>query len=199
MVECLVSSQEVVSSNLTGSSIISYTYTKENKMGLYNDDKTFKQLQTLLEGKTISKIEKPGTDEGIAKFVMADGNAFRLCATELGFWIEETMGTNGYNSLDTLIMDYYNYAYICAYKLEAFYIPDAKVSCGGGVLTFRAPDETLFCINTNKLSKEELLITTSERGLELLGESASIGDLWKSFFRKQNNHLDIPEELRIFE
>lgn len=164
-------------------------------MGLYNNDTPLKQLQTLLEGKTISKIEEPNASEAIAKFVMADGSAFRLHATDLGFWIEETRGANGYNSLDTLIRDYYHHAY----RLGSFAAEVYRLNSIDDVLVFRSSDNTLFSIDISKLSKKELIIVSDKRGLEILGEAVGMGDMWKTFFQKNRDFDDVPEHLRVFD
>lgn len=61
------------------------------------------ELKNLLEGKTVLKIEEPHRDEAICNFILSDGTAFRLHATDLGFWTE---GINGYQCLNDVMMDY---------------------------------------------------------------------------------------------
>ena len=61
-------------------------------MGLYGS--AHPKLKKLLEGKKVLKVDPPDTDEAICKITMSDGVTFRLSATELGSWVEETGATS---------------------------------------------------------------------------------------------------------
>lgn len=138
-------------------------------------DNIVKQLSDLLVGKTIERIENPNASEAIAKFVMTDGTAFRLHATNLGAWIEKTVAKNKddlYSSLTDLIADY-DYET----KEPPIYYDEEPIR-------FVAPNGKQFRINHSALTQQEGKIIELSDGLALLLEAFSMGDCWKLFFRK---------------
>src|SRR5271165_7683514 len=110
---------------------------------MYSNDKPLKQLQSLLEGKTIQSIEPPNASEAICRFVLTDGTSFRLHATELGFWIEGKAGVKGYEDLDALMEDYGHHTYNLFPKYN-FDLPDATVNLKDTTLEVIAPDGKVF-------------------------------------------------------
>jgi hypothetical protein len=52
------------------------------------------ELRSRLVGKTILAIDPPRICEGICKITLTDGSAFKLCATDLGYWVEEVRKRN---------------------------------------------------------------------------------------------------------
>jgi len=152
----------------------------------YNE--SINQLRQLLEGKTISKIEPADGIEAICKFVMKDGIAFRLHATDLGFWIENTSYDGFYNSLNSLINDYYQYTQVNYINNSE---PDLKVH--KEILNISASDNKVFKIALSNLSNQELKIINSETGLKILKEYIPLGDIWKIGFKESNP--ECPKEL----
>jgi hypothetical protein len=160
---------------------------------------SLKQLQTLLEGKTISKIEEPGAAEAICKFVLSDGSAFRLHATELGFWIEETEGADGYYpSLHALAIDYghhmhnhmpyYNYNPPDA-EIE---IKDDILSRGHKIIAAISPKNKIFLIRSCDLSDTENNILNNNKAIRVLKNSLCMGEMWRSQFLSSQAE-DLPE------
>lgn len=169
-----------------------------------NNKESFEKLKHLLEGKTISKIEPPEASEAICKFVMEDGSAFRLHATELGFWTEETIGIDNrfYKNLDQLIIDYDHYTYVLKPSYN-YNLPAAKIVITHDVfssedveeiINFIAPDNKSFSIKSKNLSKEELKIVRDPEGIKILSDAANMGVCWRMFFGK---NYDCPEHLKL--
>lgn len=158
-----------------------------------DNSKQLKQLQSLLEGKTIAAIEKPNAAEAIAKFVLTDGTAFRLHATELGFWIETTAGVEGYNSLDDIMTDYGHYTYdlIPKYKFD---LPDAIVNMNGFILEVIAPDGKVFTADTTKFNAYDQSIVNHPEGRKILAMYAAMGDMYATGFTTYINPT-CPKEL----
>jgi hypothetical protein len=160
---------------------------KRNKMS--NNNKEFKELQYLLEGKTIASIEPPNASEAIAKFVLTDGTAFRLHATDLGFWIEKTAGTKGYPSLDAMMTDYYHYI-----SGQNLYDPDAVVNLNENNLEVMAPDGKLFTADITRFNEYDRRIATHPEGRKILAYGAPMGDMYLMYFVERNNPT-CPKEL----
>ena len=155
-----------------------------------------KELKTRLEGKTILRIDPPNAGEAICKFVLTDGSAFRLHATDLGYWVEEAEGPNGYNSLNGLIIDYGHHMYNLLPKYD-FDPPHAKITISSDdVIDFIAPDGKQFVICVKNLSDKEIAIISHPKGKKLLAEAAALGNYWRTAFRPHHND-ECPEELRM--
>lgn len=163
---------------------------------MFDQSKDFQQLKTLLEGKTILKIEEPHVAEAICKFVMADGTAFRLHATDLGYWIEETVsGAQGYQSLDALINDYYHHTYGTAWNSSGDVSPDFNND--GKILTFSAPDGKHFDIAISRLTETETNIINNNKALyHLLDAFCLGGGIWMSQFSPRQGP-DLPANCYI--
>jgi hypothetical protein len=147
------------------------------------------QLQSLFEGKSVLKVESPNASEAIAKFVMADGSAFILHATDLGWWIAETKGNGDYTSLNTLITDYYNHAYLHHLNNNAAIVVD------NNIVVFYAPDEKEFRGDVSKFSEFEKRVVAHPKGIKLLEEhGVHMGDMWRVVFTLRYTS-DIPPEL----
>lgn len=171
--------------------------------------KQIKELRSLLEGKTIQKIKDSKAPESICTFVMSDGSSFRLHATDLGFWIEETCNYNGrYSSLNALITDYgnhvmhltneYNRSINIKYDYNppdgAYYLAlDAKIIIDSDNCKFIAPDGKEFIGNLSKFSNYERKILLHSKGQKILAEWAVMGNYWTMMFN--NSNKDCPEEL----
>ena len=147
-------------------------------------DKTLDKLRKLLEGKTIAKIEPPNASEAICRFVLTDGTAFRLHATDLGYWMEETEGPNGYQSLHGLLTDYghHSNSLLSQYNFDP---PDAVIVREDKEVKFSAADGKIFSISWDKLLPLEQKIINNPVGIKLLAEAAAMGDAWKIIFQFQ--------------
>jgi hypothetical protein len=153
----------------------------------------FEDLKSRLEGKTVIKIEDPCMREVICKFVLSDGTAFRLHATDLGYWIEETEGVNGYSSLHSLLTDYGRHIYEAYGYKES---PDAKIVISGSVVEFSAPDGKVFMGDVSKFSEYEQKLLSDPRPIKVLEHCAACGDMWSIGFGKTST---LPEEFRFKE
>src|SRR5271165_621276 len=157
-----------------------------------NNNNAFKELQSLLEGKTISAIEPPNASEAIAKFVLTDGTAFRLHATDLGFWIEKTAGTKGYPSLDAMMTDYYHH--VSSLREYNGDFPDALVNLNGNILEVVSPDGKTFTADITKFKEYDRRIATHPEGRKILAYGAIMGDMYLMYFLEKNNPT-CPKEL----
>jgi hypothetical protein len=174
------------------------------------------KLRLLLEGKTILKVEKPNAPEAICKFVLSDGTAFRLHATDLGFWIEGSVHDDGvYNNLTDLLVDYSNHTRFIEHEKNreiedhfnydvpegAYYeSPPANIFINIDAdqnyqCLFIAPDGKEFRGNIYSFSEYEkkLFLFSKGKGKEILSEAAILGNAWTLLFSKNNE--DCPAEL----
>lgn len=136
----------------------------------------FAKLKLKLEGKTIKAIEPGGVSESICTFVLEGGHRFRLCATDLGFWIEDTVAEGGlYDDLTALLRDYYNHAY------HRGDVEDPSVSVFGGVLTVTAKDGTSFRGQIANFNEADRAVVNHQDGSKIISASAPLGDAWTTF------------------
>lgn len=152
----------------------------------------FDKLKLALEGKTILAVEPGNAPESICCFKLSDGKSWRLFATDLGYWIEETAGFEGYTKLDNLIRDYYYHVYWLAPKYE-YDLPNAQVEIFEEQINITAPEGKIFTIDKSKCSDNEMKILNHPVGLEIFKKAIGIGDMWALDFR---NNDDCPEELK---
>lgn len=152
------------------------------------------KLRSLLEGKTILKIEEPGASEAIAKFIMMDGSAFRLHATELGFWMEETISSNAgfYPSLTGLAIDYGHYMYNLMPHYN-FNPPPANSIIEDDAVIFLSPDDKRWRIKLSSLSETEKNIIKHIDACFELCNSLLLGDMWMIPFYAQNAQNGFPD------
>lgn len=133
-------------------------------------------LKQRMEGKTVVRIEPPQASEAICKFHMSDGSVFRLHATELGSWVEETVKADEtYKSLDALFRDYGHHVYHSDNQT-----PDVEMRAHSVAVT--APDGRLFMAMHQDLSEADLKLI-STRTAEEFAFAAELGDCWKMAFR----------------
>jgi len=148
-----------------------------------------KKLQLRLEGQTIRAIEPGNAPESICTFVLADGKRFRLHATDLGFWTEDTVGAEGtYDDLTGLMTDYQNHTYDLApaYKFD---LPEPKVSFSEGVLELTAPDGKSFRGTVANFKDEDQRLVHHKEGFRIIASSAEMGNAWMTFL----NHKMYPD------
>lgn len=154
-----------------------------------DNEQQLQKLKKLLIGRTIIKIEKSNIPEAICKITTNNDTSFSLCATELGFWIQEESDKEGYfQTLNDLI--------ICCY----YYVNnhgsfnDFKIHKINNELIF-TNDITEFKMSITSLSSQELKIINSEIGRSLLKLSIDLGEAWKIIFSKTEE--ECPEELYL--
>lgn len=148
----------------------------------------FDKLKSLLENKKIIKVEDPKVSECICKFTMEDGSSFRLHATDLGFWIEETVSNNNeYQSLNSLMND--------INKLSDSYNQEkAEIIKFNNKFIFSLLNKD-YIIDEKNLSEKEKFILNSDIGKNILIDAIETGPFWKSRFSSYND--DCPEEFYI--
>ena len=160
-------------------------------------EQPLEELRRLLEGKTIKKVLLPNGSEAICRFVMEDGSSFRLHATDLGFWIEDTKGSSGYNSLNSLIRDIYH-NYNSDYEIIIINIMDESLTFSVTDGLSSSTDDKIFTLKINKLTNGEKRIINHPKGIERLADAICVGDLWKIFFNKNSQFSkDCPPELYL--
>jgi hypothetical protein len=156
-----------------------------------------KQLKEALEGKTVLEILPGEAVESICRFVLSNNKTYRLYATDLGFWIEETKGSNGYPSLKSLVQDYSAYTYNDPYverDSNGFYHKTIPfVSLNETLLNIIAPNGKTFSIEINKLSDSELKIIDDPVGCILFAKNIEMGEDWQYYIELDEN---CPKELK---
>jgi hypothetical protein len=150
-----------------------------------NNDKDFQTIKQAFLGKTVVSVDPPEADEAIAKFTMSDGSCFRLHATDLGYWIEQTVGVGQpYKSLETLFVDYYH----CANVQE----PTVEITPASLMLV--SPAGNTFRIHRSCLNEWENKVVSHPQAEDLLAFAAVMGDVWRIVFSVQ---YGCPEELAL--
>lgn len=133
-------------------------------------------LKKHMEGKTVVKVEPPQAPEAVCKFHMSDGSVFRLHATDLGSWVEETVRPDEtYKSLDALFRDYGHHVYLSDNQT-----PNVELRAHSVALT--APDGRLFMAMHQDLSEADLKLI-STRTADEFAFAAELGDAWKMALR----------------
>lgn len=148
-------------------------------------------LSQLLVNKNVVAVELTDVGEGdVALFVLSDGTRFRIHATDLGAWVEETEFTDGlYRSLNALIVDYHHHTYRLAPKYN-FDLPKPKVTfCEEGILELEAPDGRIFRGKVSAFAEEDQRLVCHSSGSEILASVADSGNIWTSFL----NHKRFPD------
>jgi hypothetical protein len=163
----------------------------------------FSSLKEYFEGKTVVSVDPPEAPEAIAKFTMSDGKAFRLHATDLGYWIEETIPSDGSHlGFDSLFNDY-GHHYYNLQPQYGFDTPYPSITVDGRVLQVVAADGRVFKGDTNKFSLWEQFVCKHPDGLKLLVFASEMGDMWKTVFcrRQWDDEVEsdyfVPKELRL--
>ena len=152
----------------------------------------FQKLKEAFEGRTIIAVEPANAQEAICCFKLSDGKAWRLHATDLGYWLEETAGFEGYSSLTNLLTDYGHHVYWLLTKYD-YELPDARIKILENDITVTAPDDKVYTIAKSKCSEAELKILNHPEGLKLMEKSAELGNSWKLDFI--SNREELPKEL----
>jgi hypothetical protein len=148
-------------------------------------DSDLQELQTRMVGKTVVSVSPPGADEAICKFTMSDGTAFRLHATELGYWVEDTVGKDElYSDLKALLVDACHFSYDNKDHLVASVEGDSlKIDIDG---IFLEGDIT-------KFSPWEQKVCRHPQGPSLLAVAATMGGFWETVFSASD--CECPPEL----
>jgi hypothetical protein len=157
------------------------------------DSKQLTKLKNLLEGKTILSVEEATVDEGICKITTTEGSCFNLCATDLGFWIKETVVEGAkYKSLLNLFSDYDDLI------LSASSLDDAPtlVVVTEDTLRVTTPIK-VFEVDISALSEWEKRVVRHRNGAKIISIACQIGEMWMCIFRNpevyDENSLGISE------
>ena len=142
------------------------------------------ELRKRIEGKTTVKVEEPNAAEAICKFTLSDGTAFRLHATDLGFWIEDTVVNNSkYTNFTSMFTDVYHHQS----NIEPTVVIDSND------LKITTDDGRVFIADISLLSKWERKVCKHKKSKELIAVACTFGNLWKMIFSKRE--AECPEEL----
>jgi hypothetical protein len=132
----------------------------------------------------IVEISDPHIAESVAMFTLSDGSSFRLHATDLGAWIEETVpvGTS-YRSLHDLLTDYYHHQYALGSPLA-----EPIVTVEGDLLELQGEGRS-FKGTISSFASEDQKLVRHTKGPALLAACATMGNLWAIFL----NHNEYPD------
>ena len=151
------------------------------------DSEQLTKLRILLEGKTISSVEGATVDEGVCKITTTEGSCFNLCATDLGFWIRETVVEGAkYKSLSHLASDYDDLI------LSASSLEDAPtlVVVSGDTLRVTSSIGKVFEVDIEALSDWEKRIVRHRNGAKIISLVCQVGDMWKCIFKNPEAYDD---------
>lgn len=139
--------------------------------------KELQELKNLLEGQTVHLVLEPDAPEAVCKFVLQNGKSFRLHATDLGFWIEETGNNGKYLSIDSLLTDYGHYVdKLFNKRLE---LVTTEVSFDKNELIITAPDGKNFIGDISSFSEKDKKILSHPQIKEILTDAAPFGYVWR--------------------
>ena len=157
----------------------------------------FEELKKRMEGKTVVSVEPPNAREAICKFVLSDGSAFRLHATELGFWMEDTVAKTGqkYTNLSALCTDCGEEHSEYCFRMNNYNsTPEVKIKNNILIVTFDTVNgKKTLQGDITKFSDWEKKVCLHKKGLKLLSEAMVLGDLWTMVFSKHDDRC--PKEL----
>lgn len=139
-------------------------------------NKQFLKLQDLMQGKTVISVESAIGEGGIATFKMSDGNVFRIHATDLGFWIEETANTSGeYTIFNNLLIDMYRHFYSLQFD-NKYSTPNPSVVKLDDLLMFEFIDGKIFEFKYKYLSDFSKEILSLPEGIDIFADMVTLGD-----------------------
>jgi hypothetical protein len=145
----------------------------ENSISSCGLDKEYEELIAAFEGKTVKKVSPLG-GEYIALFEMTDGAKFRLGANDLGFWIEELAGKEGYKTLYDLSREYNND--LVDNKIDTFNNDGAAIiELKDNWVNVLSPSGKIFSINKDRLAPDELIIINDDVKREILAYNIVCG------------------------
>lgn len=155
----------------------------------------FLELKKYFEGKTVLSVDPPEACEAIAKFTMTDGTAFRLHATDLGYWVEDTIPKGSqYSDFNSLFTDFDHHQY----KLEEHFtgedVPAPVVTVGEGILRLVSISGQSFEVKLSTLSAWERAVCEHPEGIKLLTQASQMGDLWRMVFCRRDWNTVQPED-----
>ena len=159
------------------------------------DINAFNELKRLLEGQTVLQICKTNSPEGICEFHLSNGTAFKLFATELGYWTRITTVNDEYHNLNDLILDYAEY---CDDVGVSDLLQDISIDKKAKTLSIKTCHKS-FTIKLSYLNNVEKNIINNKFALETLKQSIECGDMWKCFFSKTHKftHSKMPKNCRF--
>jgi len=133
------------------------------------------ELRGLLVGQVVVSVDPPNAREAMVKLTLGNGTAFRLHATDLGWWVEKCAGAGGYTSLDDLARDYCHDAY--NYDTSQ---PDPTVTLEGANLVVTAPWGSAMALPLANLSEEEVAALSNPEVLKLFSLAIPCGSCWRA-------------------
>jgi hypothetical protein len=145
------------------------------------------KLKTLLEGKTIRSVEEATIDEGVCRITTTEGSCFTLCATDLGFWVRETVCAGvPYKSLGVMFSNYDDLI------LSASSLEDAPtlVVVSGNTLRVTTPLGKVFEVDIDALSDWEKRVVRHRNGAKIISLACQLGDMWKCLFKNPEAYDD---------
>jgi hypothetical protein len=144
------------------------------------------RLKERLEGKTVVSVEDSDASEVIAKFTMSDGTAFRLHATDLGYWVEDTVSGNGrYRSFEAIFLDVGRHQDGLQPQHD-FRAPSPVAEIDGLVLRITTVDGRTFEGDMSKFTDWERLVCEHPRGPWLIAFASEQGVMWKTAFHSRD-------------
>jgi hypothetical protein len=150
-------------------------------------DEHLAPLRERLVGKTIEALEPPDCRDAICRVDLSDGTSFRLHATDLGFWVEDTVRSGGmYRSIGAACGDYgrHHYALESASNFKKK-IRGPKVLAGIDVIEAIAPDGREFRISVLDLPAWDRKVAGHPKGLKLIAKALFMGSMWNlAFFER---------------
>jgi hypothetical protein len=151
-----------------------------------NNNLDFLKLKSLLEGKTVLKVLPPNASECICVIETSDNIAFRLHATDLGYWIEETSTSDGiYKNIESFLKDCSNHYFELGNDFSQE-VPTPILTEQSGVHTLIFNDGREFKLKP--FGKEAKFLSTDEGKIKL------IEDVIGSFWLKEFNNLGLGEK-----
>jgi uncharacterized membrane protein len=145
--------------------------------------KSLEDLKKRMEGKTVIRVDPPEATEAICRFHMSDGSVFRLHATDLGFWVEDTIAPEAaYTVLDMMFRDYEHHVYHMEGKTPTKVAINFSAEGSDIEVVIEAPDGRIFKASVSKYSSDRILLERHD-AIDLLPFAAEMGDMWRMAFK----------------
>ena len=152
-------------------------------------DDSLDRLKELLVGKTIARVDDPGAREAICKVTCTDGSAFRLHATDLGFWTELTVAEGqGYTDLAVMVVDVEHYVYRLHHKVNPI-----TVSIIDKSLTIKAPDGKCFKADIGHFDEWGQRVCAHRFAFNLIQNACEVGDGANFVFHHSNRIRELAQ------
>jgi len=132
------------------------------------------KLKTLLEGKTVVSVSESNHPESLVEITTNSGS-FRIYANDLGAWVAELPGKEGYSDIGLMFEEYLSSVYHEPQRT-------AEVTIQDNCLTLRNPSGAVTLkANLDQVDPEDrkLLLSIDP---ELLPETVNCGSMWRCGF-----------------